>query len=254
MFQKFFDNFDLVADVPNAVQKIRDLVLGMAVRGQLTKISDNDEPVANFLYRIWSNESDGRIQIIDEKKFEPFIIPLHWKWVALAEIADFSIGKTPPRADSRYWHPENHNWVSIADMNHYDTITDTKEMVSSLAAVNIFRNRFVEPGSILMSFKLTIGKIARAGIQCFHNEAIISLKPPEPELSEFLFRFLPIFASLQTSNNAIKGRTLNKGLLTLLPVALPPLVEQKRIVARVDELMALCDSWRSSNRSGNSRR
>jgi type I restriction enzyme S subunit len=92
-----------------------------------------------------------------------------------------------------------------------------------------------------MSFKLTIGKVARAGIRCFHNEAIISLQPPEPELSDYLFRFLPIFAKLQTSNNAIKGSTLNKGLLTLLPIALPPLAEQKRIVAKVDELMALCD-------------
>jgi type I restriction enzyme, S subunit len=92
-----------------------------------------------------------------------------------------------------------------------------------------------------MSFKLTIGKVARAGIRCFHNEAIISLKPPEAELADYLFRFLPIFAALQKSNNAIKGSTLNKGLLTLLPIALPPLAEQKRIVAKVDELMALCD-------------
>jgi restriction endonuclease S subunit len=92
-----------------------------------------------------------------------------------------------------------------------------------------------------MSFKLTIGKVARVGVRCFHNEAIISLRPTEPELADYLFRFLPIFAALQTSNNAIKGSTLNKGLLTLLPIALPPLAEQKRIVIKVDELMAICD-------------
>jgi type I restriction enzyme S subunit len=237
----FFEKFDQFADAPNAVAKMRELVLQLAVQGRLVEPPDDDAPVDAFLRHIWKEKADNRFEITDAGKAQPFDLPAHWRWVMLAEVADFSIGKTPPRGDSSYWYPENHRWVSIADMKHYGTITETKEKVSSLAAQEVFRQRFAEPGSILMSFKLTIGKVARAGIQCFHNEAIISLKPPEPELADYLFRFLPIFAALQTSNNAIKGSTLNKGLLTLLPIALPPLTEQKRIVAKVDELMALCD-------------
>jgi len=239
--EMFFEKFEQFADAPNAVAKMRELILRLAVQGKLADPTDNDEPVEVFLRRIWADKSANRIELKDAEKAQPFDIPAHWRWGALAEVVDFSIGKTPPRGDSSYWHPEDHSWVSIADMKHYGTIIETKERVSSLAAQEVFRQRFAEPGSILMSFKLTIGKVARAGIRCFHNEAIISFKPPEPELGDYLFRFLPIFAALQTSNNAVKGSTLNKGLLTLLPVALPPLAEQKRIVAKVDELMALCD-------------
>jgi type I restriction enzyme S subunit len=239
--ETFLEKFDEFAGTPDAVAKLRELILRLAVQGRLVDPDDDDEPVTAFLRRIWA-ASDGKIvEIVEEEKVEPFKLPAHWRWVVLAEVAEFSIGKTPPRADSSYWYPEDHNWVSIADMKHYGTITETKEKVSELAAQDVFRQRFAEPGSILMSFKLTIGKVARAGIRCFHNEAIISVLPPDSELADYLFRFLPIFAALQTSNNAIKGSTLNKGLLTWLPIALPPLAEQKRIVAKVDELMALCD-------------
>ncbi len=237
----FFEKFDLFADAPDAVAKMRELILQLAVQGRLVDPADNDEPVEDFLRRIWAEKSGNRAQLADAEKAQPFELPDHWRWVVLAEVAEFSLGKTPPRGDSRYWYPEDHSWVSIADMKHYGTIMETKEKVSALAAQDVFRQRFAAPGSILMSFKLTIGKVARAGIRCFHNEAIISLRPPEPALADYLFRFLPIFAALQTSNNAIKGSTLNKGLLTFLPIALPPLAEQKRIVAKVDELMALCD-------------
>ncbi len=237
----FFEQFDQFADAPSAVAKMRELILKLAAQGRLVDQDDTDEPVDTFLNRIWSEKTGGRAQITEAGKAQPFELPGHWRWVVLAEITQFSIGKTPPRGNSSYWYPEDHSWVSIADMKHYGTITETKERVSALAAHEVFRQRFAEPGSILMSFKLTIGKVARVGIRCFHNEAIISLRAPEPELTDYLFRFLPIFAALQTSNNAIKGSTLNKGLLTLLPIALPPLAEQKRIVAKVDELMALCD-------------
>ena len=239
--ETFFEKFDQFADAPDAVAKMRELVLQLAVQGTIVDSVNNDEPVDDFLQRIWTDKSGSRTELLDVEKAQPFELPAHWRWVVLAEVAEFSIGKTPPRGDSSYWYPEDHSWVSIADMKNYGTITETKEKVSSSAAQDVFRQRFAEPGSILMSFKLTIGKVARAGIRCFHNEAIISLQPPEPELADYLFRFLPIFAKLQTSNNAIKGSTLNKGLLILLPIALPPLPEQRRIVAKVDELMALCD-------------
>jgi len=239
--ETFFEKFDLFADAPGAMAKMRELVLQLAVQGRLVDQVHDEEPVEQFLQRIWKDQTGGRLELTEAEKMQPFDIPSHWRWVALAEIAEFSIGKTPPRGDSSYWNSEGYNWVSIADMKHYGTITETKEKVSSSAAQDVFRLRFSEPGSILLSFKLTIGKVARTAIRCFHNEAIISLRPPEPELVDYLFRFLPIFATLQTSNNAIKGSTLNKSLLTLLPIALPPLAEQKRIVAKVDELMALCD-------------
>lgn len=243
----FFEKFELFANTPEAVGKLRELVLEQAVRGRLVKRTLGDEPVESLLGRIWAGRGTGR----SERKPSmpgPFDLPSHWRWASLAEIVDFTIGKTPPRGDARYWHPGDHAWVSIADMSHYGTVTDTKERVSALAADEIFRGRFAGPGSILMSFKLTIGKVARTAVACFHNEAIVSIKPPEPELGDYLFRFLPMFARLQTANGAVKGSTLNKGLLESIPVALPPLGEQGRIVEIVNELMALCDRLEAQQR------
>ena len=138
-------------------------------------------------------------------------------------------------------------------MTHYETLHSTKESVSDLAAEMIFRHPPAPAGGVLMSFKSTIGKMAKAGVPCYHNEAIISFKPPEAELADYLFWLLPVFTSHQKSVNALKGNTLNKGSLTTLPIALPPLAEQKRIVAKVESMMALCDQLKAQQQERQAR-
>lgn len=93
-----------------------------------------------------------------------------------------------------------------------------------------------------MSFKLTIGKVARLAVPAFHNEAIVSVTTPFEPTSEYLFRTLPLLTRGGASKAAIMGNTLNKTSLTNLPVPMPPLAEQERIVAKVDELLELCDN------------
>ena len=92
-----------------------------------------------------------------------------------------------------------------------------------------------------MSFKLTIGKIARLGIPAFHNEAIISIRPHLADLDPYLFKVLPAFARQGDTKGAIKGATLNRNSISNILLPLPPLAEQQRIVAKIDALMALCD-------------
>ena len=92
-----------------------------------------------------------------------------------------------------------------------------------------------------MSFKLTIGKIARLDIPAYHNEAIISVRPYLGELDPFLFKLLPVLARKADARGAMKGATLNRTSLFNIVVPLPPQAEQRRIVAKVDELMVLCD-------------
>ncbi len=92
-----------------------------------------------------------------------------------------------------------------------------------------------------MSFKLTIGKISRLDIPAYHNEAIISIRPHLPDIDAYLFKFLPQFARQGHTKGAIKGATLNRQSLSNILLPLPPLAEQHRIVAKVDELMVHCD-------------
>ena len=126
-------------------------------------------------------------------------------------------------------------------MDDGQVLTATKETVSDKARELVFRSEPKPPGMIIMSFKLTIGTIARLGIPAFHNEAIISIKPHLADLDAYLFKILPEFAKQGDTKGAIKGATLNRDSISNILLPLPPLSEQHRIVAKVDELMALCD-------------
>ena len=94
-------------------------------------------------------------------------------------------------------------------------------------------------GSLLMSFKLTVGRTSILDIEAYHNEAIISIYPfvdEEYALRDYLFYTLPVLANMGDSKDAIKGKTLNSKSLNSLLIPLPPLKEQIRIVNNIEEL------------------
>lgn len=105
-----------------------------------------------------------------------------------------------------------------------------------------------------MSFKLTIGKISRLAIPAFHNEAIISIYPHLPEMDTYIFKVLPQFSRKGNLKDAIKGATLNRESIANIFIPIPPLAEQHRIVAKVDELMTLCDQLEAAKAAREQRR
>jgi hypothetical protein len=165
----------------------------------------------------------------------PHELPATWRWVRFGNIVDFSAGRTPSRNDTSFWNTGDFAWISIADMEDGKTVAATKETVSSKARANVFKCEPEAPGTMIMSFKLTIGKIARLGIAAFHNEAIISIRPHLDKLDPFLFKVLPDFARGGDTKGAIKGATLNRASISNISIPLPPLAEQHRIVAKIDE-------------------
>ena len=148
------------------------------------------------------------------------------------------IGKTPARGDVRYWLNATKHWVSISDMADYGHIRSTKEKISDSAASDVMGS--ISPvGSLLMSFKLTVGRTSILDIEAYHNEAIISIYPfvdEEYALRNYLFYTLPVLANMGDSKDAIKGKTLNSKSLNSLLIPLPPLKEQIRIVNNIEEL------------------
>jgi type I restriction enzyme S subunit len=185
---------------------------------------------------------------------EPFDIPKSWRWVRFAGIADFSAGRTPSRNDPSFWNNGDHAWISIADIDDGQLLTATKETVSDKARRQIFRSMPEPPGTIVMSFKLTIGKIGRLGIPAFHNEAIISIRPYLASLDAYLFKVLGQFARQGKTKDAIKGATLNRESISKILLPLPPLAEQHRIVAKIHEIMALCDRLETARAQRETRR
>ena len=146
----------------------------------------------------------------------PFDIPDSWEWVRFKDLVDYSMGKTPPRKETEYWSNGTLPWVSIADLVADGTVTATKECVNSFAAENTFKGKISKAGTLLMSFKLTVGKVSILGIDAFHNEAIISIYPyvdPDKITTMFLFATSPLLSQSGNTKLSIKGNTLNSDSL-----------------------------------------
>ncbi len=168
----------------------------------------------------------------------PFDIPDNWSWCRFGEYVRMKIGKTPARGTAEFWNKADYPWVSISDMTDYGVISETKERVSTIAAQTQFGS--ISPiGTLLMSFKLTVGRTSILEIEAYHNEAIISIYPYIDIASisrNYLFYVLPFISNLGDSKDAIKGKTLNSKSLYNMLLPVPPLQEQRRIIERIEEL------------------
>ena len=239
------------------VKKLRELILELAVRGKLVPQDVNDEPASVLLEKIVAEKeqliADKKIKkqkplpaITDEER--PFELPSGWEWSRFPELASYSPGKTPSTKNAEYWGDcvnNDYPWVSIADMKHYQVVDKTVKRVTEKASKESFKKDLVKAGTIIMSFKLTVGKISILGIDAYHNEAIIAVTPFKGVSKDYLYRFLPSRALSGNTKKAIMGNTLNSESLALITIPLPPLTEQHRIVAKVEELMALCEQLKA---------
>jgi restriction endonuclease S subunit len=165
-------------------------------------------------------------------------VPEGWRVVRLGDIARISLGRTPARDRADYWSPPAVNWVSIGDLNG-GQVSHTKEQISKKAHDEVFGGGLVPPGTLLLSFKLTIGKVGILSGPAVHNEAIASLELSDRAVDrDFLFYELQAFDYSRYVDTYVKGKTLNKDKLTKLPLPLPPLHEQSsiaRALRQIDE-------------------
>jgi len=166
----------------------------------------------------------------------------NWQIKKLGEICTISIGKTPSRANNKFWDvgkERNNIWLSIRDLNSTvgKKIFDSREYISNSGA-DLFK--IVPKGTLLVSFKLTLGRLAFAGTDLYTNEAIAALeiKNDEEIDKQYLYYYLSFFDwDAETKGDTkVKGKTLNKAKLKAISVVLPPLPEQKRLVSLLDEL------------------
>ena len=168
-----------------------------------------------------------------------------WQTKKLGELCEIELGRTPARANAAFWDEKRETsnvWLSIADLLKAEdnVVADSKEYVSDKGAEIC---KLVPKGTLLVSFKLTLGRLAFAGRDLFTNEAIAALTIfNERELSkEFLFYFLHFFDWIKAAENDVKlkGMTLNKAKLKEMDVHFPKtLAEQQRIVGLLDEALA----------------
>ncbi|MCY4438143.1 MAG: restriction endonuclease subunit S [Chloroflexi bacterium] len=167
----------------------------------------------------------------------------NWTIKSFAEIARYSAGRTPARATPEYWMAADDSvpWVAISDMTEFGLVSQTKERISGTAFDEIFGNKAVPAGTLLMSFKLTIGRIATLGVDACHNEAIIAIYPHEGVNQSYLGYFLSQVDYDALQDRQVKGNTLNRNKIDRIQVLLPPQSEQVRIAEFLDHVRRSID-------------
>jgi type I restriction enzyme, S subunit len=243
---KFIEQFPIFASAPGGVEKLRDMVLKLAVAGKLhvqTTNSSSTELLENIRLQ---NQ-----QLVKEKKIRKsktlpnvneglFDIPKNWIWTRLGEWGDWGSGATPSRSISSYYGGSI-PWFKSGELTG-DVITESKETITEEAVKNSAVKQCL-PGDVLLAmYGATIGKTAILGVQGTTNQAVCACTCFSGIDNKFLLLLLKAYNSY-FSDQGVGGAQPNisrdKIVNTLVP--LPPHDEQKLIVAKVDELMAICD-------------
>ena len=127
-------------------------------------------------------------------------------------------------------------------MQDKKTITETKDKISEIALQEKFNGSLSPKGTLLMSFKLTVGRTSILGVDAVHNEAIISIFPYVCDsniIRKYLMNTLGLLVNYDEQTAAIKGATLNSSKLKSLLIPVPPLAEQERIVKEIERFEPL---------------
>ncbi|MFP8966030.1 restriction endonuclease subunit S [Pokkaliibacter sp. CJK22405] len=251
------DNLPLLAGAPNGIKKLRELILELAVRGKLVPQDASDEPASELLKRIAEEKArlvaEGKIKKAratqEELAEASYEIPSSWAVAALGQVVEIVRGITFP-ASEKSKEPESDRVACLRTANVQDEIEwdDLLYIRESFVSRN---DQYVEPHDIVMSMansRELVGKVALIGSELKQKTTFGGflgvLRPVliEPRFVMALLRTpharsILIDSASQTTNIA----NVSLAKLRPLPFAIPPLAEQHRIVAKVDELMALCD-------------
>jgi len=162
---------------------------------------------------------------------------------ALSELFTLQMGKTPSRDNSSYWKKSENNWISIADLtNSGKYISNTKETLSDSAVVESGIKK-IPANTVIMSFKLSLGKVAITEKEMFSNEAIMAFidKGVEKISPEYLYYLLRAKDWSKGTNKAVMGATLNKATLSTIKIQLHEYDNQLEIVNMLNRVSSSID-------------
>jgi len=232
------DNLDQLTSRPDQIKDLRQTILNLAVRGKLVEQDPTDEPASDLLKRIAADKNKRAVSARDRRAGEikpldltstPFDLPPSWVWAAFGDITISRDGERVP--------------VSKVDRENREKIYDYYGASGVIDKIDgyLFDKPLLligEDGANLLNRSTPIAFIAR-GKYWVNNHAHLL-----DGLSEGYLRYLELFINATDLKPFVTGTAqpkMNQAKMNSIPVALPPLAEQRRIVAKVDELMALLD-------------
>ncbi len=161
--------------------------------------------------------------------------------VKLGEAFELQMGKTPSRNNTRYWNGDI-SWAAISDITESKYLNSTKEHISEIA-VKESGIKVVPANTVIMSFKLSIGKAVITQKPLFTNEAIMAFIDKKLFNIDvnYVYYLLNNYNWADICNKAVKGLTLNKATLSDVEINLPPIEEQRAIAEKLDKVSQLVD-------------
>ncbi|MBD2389790.1 restriction endonuclease subunit S [Aphanizomenon flos-aquae NRERC-008] len=239
--ETFFKHFDLLAEAPNGVQKLRELILDLAVRGKLVPQDANDEPAAVLLERIKKEKErlvKEKIQKvrttskIDNSEI-PFELPKNWMWVNLDSYVLIVMGQSP---DSTYYNNHKKGLPFYQGKSDFNNLYPTPRVWCEIPL------KIAEENDILISVRAPVGSTNICQEKSCIGRGLAALRSIDNTNNFYLLYFLRAFEKkISEMGVGSTFKAISKTNLETFKIAVPPLNEQKRIVIKVDELMKLCD-------------
>jgi type I restriction enzyme S subunit len=241
--------FDLLATAPEGIARLRALILALAVSGKLTAQKAGDESAETLLQRIRDQRGHRGIESVSEEE-KGHKLPRGWQWARLSDLGRIVGGGTPKSDVPDYWTADGVAWLTPADLyGHREKFVRRGRRDISVKGLDESSAQLMPAGTVLFSSRAPIGYVAIAAAPLATNQGFKSCVPFVEGISEYLYWHLKHLApdidagASGTTFKEISGKEFGS-----LVVALPPLAEQARIVARVDELMHLCDALEAKGR------
>lgn len=247
LVDKYAEAYDKLKKLDDGFNdKLKQSLLQYAMEGKLVKQDPNDEPASVLLEKI----AEEKARLIREKKIKrtkklpevtddekPFEIPDSWEWVRLSEIGSWGAGATPSRSHPEYYGG-NIPWLKTGDLND-GIVNETTETITEDGVENS-SVKINKAGNVLIAmYGATIGKLGIAGKSMTTNQACCGCDIFEGVYNWYLFYYLLAMRATLVSMGAGGAQpNISKTKIEHFPFPLPPLAEQKRIVAKLDQLTA----------------
>lgn len=156
----------------------------------------------------------------------------------VSDLFTLQMGKTPARDTARYWAKDGsgNKWISIADMSRYEYFTNDTEEYISEGAIQETGMKLIPKNTVIMSFKLTIGRVSVTSEPIYSNEAIVAFIPKAQDYStRFLYFLVKYYDWLENAALAVKGKTLNKESIGKNRLIIPSRESQNEFAAFAEQ-------------------
>lgn len=221
-------------------QDLKNSVLQRAMQGKLVE-QRAEEGTAIELIKNSKFYGKGKEIKEDEK---PYSIPDTWLWVRLVDIGDIVGGGTPKTSEVSFWENGTISWITPADMRGLGKYVSCGMRKITNAGLEKSSARLLPKGTVIYSSRAPIGYIAIALNELCTNQGFKSVIPFNVELSEYLYYCL--ISQTQNIISRASGTTFKEisgGEFGQTIIPIPPLAEQKRIVAKIEELLPYIEKY-----------